>query len=365
MTAQGSESVRVVPIDVGAVSSGDKADDSRIHAARRFFDHVARLVEFREPSCIIERLSLFAGGGTEIADALGVARVVEVNAPVAEERKRHFGLRLEDEARRAESAALRGARVVAVSAPLASWALGMGACAATVVANGADVERLDPNLLSFVAPSSRRRLGFSKSIPVVGFVGSLKPWHGVDVLIDAVSSLANTMQIGLLVVGDGPERDRLRSAMGKLSPRVTWVMTGAVELSRVPEHIAAMDIAAAPYVPNDYFYFSPLKVVEAMAAGRAVVASDFAPIRDLLGTAGILVEPGDSVLLGDSLGRLIDDPDTRRILGAAARLRALERSSWSAVADTVLGEVAAARDAIRIALSERSSLSETSAGNRS
>ncbi len=346
MTARGSESVRVVPIDVGSVSSGQEADASRISAANSYFDHVERLLSFREPRCIIERLSLFAGRGSQLADNLGVARLVEVNAPIAEERKRHFGLNLESAARQAESDSLKGASVVAVSEPLARWALDMGASRARVIPNGADIEGLDPNLLSFLAPITRSRLGFAKSTPVVGFIGSLKPWHGVDVLIEAVSLLGQTMQLGLLIVGEGPEHDRLSKSVSRLAPQVNAVMTGAVELSRVAEHIAAMDISVAPYSANDFFYFSPLKVVEAMAAGRAVVASDFPPIRDLLGSAGVLVTPGDSASLARSLQRLAAEPETRRLLGATARARAVERSSWSSVADAVLGEMATASDKI-------------------
>ncbi len=346
MTTRGSESVRVVPIDVGNVSSGQRADTSRIDAANAYFDNVERFLTFREPGCIIERLSLFAGRGSQLADDLGLPRLVEVNAPIADERKRHFGLSLETVARQAEFDALRGASIVAVSEPLARWALDMGAGTARVIPNGADVEGLDPNLLSFLAPITRSRLGFAKSTPVIGFVGSLKPWHGVDVLIEAVSLLGQTMQIGLLIVGDGPEYGRLSEFAGRLAPQVTTVMTGAVDLSRVAEHIAAMDISVAPYVENDFFYFSPLKVVEAMAAGRAVVASDFPPIRDLLGAAGVLVTPSDPGSLAQSLERLLAEPETRRLLGATARARAVERSSWSTVADTVLSELAAVRQRI-------------------
>ena len=346
MTTRGSESVRVVPIDVGNVSSGQRADTSRIDAANAYFDNVERFLTFREPGCIIERLSLFAGRGSQLADDLGLPRLVEVNAPIADERKRHFGLSLETVARQAEFDALCEASVVAVSEPLARWALDMGAGTARVIPNGADVEGLDPNLLSFLAPITRSRLGFAKSTPVIGFVGSLKPWHGVDVLIEAVSLLGQTMQIGLLIVGDGPEYGRLSEFAGRLAPQVTTVMTGAVDLSRVAEHIAAMDISVAPYVENDFFYFSPLKVVEAMAAGRAVVASDFPPIRDLLGAAGVLVTPSDPGSLAQSLERLLAEPETRRLLGATARARAVERSSWSTVADTVLSELAAVRQRI-------------------
>ena len=361
MTARGSESVRVVPIDIGHVSSGKQADTLRIDAANAYFDKLERFLSFREPGCIIERLSLFAGRGSQLADGLGLARLVEVNAPVADERKRHFGLSLEEVARQAESDALCGASVVAVSEPLARWALDMGARTARVIPNGADVDGLDPNLLSFLAPITRSRLGLAKSTPVIGFIGSLKPWHGVDVLIEAVSRVSQTMQVGLLIVGDGPEYGRLSESLGRLAPQATAVMTGAVQRSHVAEHIAAMDISVAPYAENDSFYFSPLKVVEAMAAGRAVVASDFPPIRDLLGPAGVLVTPSDPESLAQSLERLLAEPETRRLLGATARARAVERSSWSGVADTVLSELAAAREKIeRPGVGSGSLLTDTS-----
>lgn len=345
MTSRGSDTVRVIPIDVGPVSSGDNADTSRIEAVEKFFDNVERHMSVRKPSCIVERLSLFAGRGATLAKSLGVARIVEVNAPVAEERKRHFGLRFEEEAREAEHRALSDAQVVAVSAPLASWAIHMGACSASVIANGADVDRLDPSRLSVLAPTTRRRLGFSMSQPVIGFAGSFKPWHGLDVLIDAVSLIAGSVQLGLLIVGDGPERDRVTDSLRGLPPGATVVTTGAVAFSRVPEHLAAMDIAAAPYVATDLFYFSPLKVVEAMAAGRTVVASDFPPIRQLVGETGVLVAPGSSDLLAQALHRLISDTGTRRLLGASARARAVERCSWSAVADALIAEILAASGA--------------------
>jgi glycosyltransferase involved in cell wall biosynthesis len=345
MTSRGSDTVRVIPIDVGPVASGAKAEATRISAIETFFDGVERHLTARKPSCIVERLSLFAGRGAELAKSLGVARVVEVNAPVAEERRRHFGLRFEEEACRAEHRALSNARVVAVSAPLASWAIGMGASTASVVANGADVDGLDPSRLSLLAPRTRRRLGFSMSQPVIGFAGSFKPWHGLDVLIDAVALIAGSVQLGLLIVGDGPERARVTDLLRRLPDGVTVATTGAVAFSRVPEYVAAMDIAAAPYVATDTFYFCPLKVVEAMAAGRAVVASDFPPIRQLVGETGVLVSPGSSHSLAQALYALVSDANARDILGSSARARAVERSSWSSVAEALVAEIFAALDA--------------------
>lgn len=336
LRAPGAAGVTVVPVDVGEVRSGPGGDRTRIAATGRFFDQVARQLSAARPDWIQERLSLFAGGGTDLAAALGLERVVEVNAPIADERARHFGLELVDDAHAAERAALREARVVAVSDPLAAWARENGAAETLVVPNGADTLGLDPAIWDPLRPGIRRELGFGEQV-VVGFTGSLKPWHGVEVLLDAVASLSPWHPVGLLIVGDGPGRAVTCAAMRTLPPGVTAVATGAVPAGEVARYLAAMDISVAPYTPGGTFYFSPLKVTEAMAAGRAVVASDFPPVRDLLGGTGVLVPPGNSTRLAEALESLVGDADTRRRLGLAARARAVVHLDWAQVAERTCG----------------------------
>ena len=332
LSAQGSGRVEVIPIDVGEVRSGADADTTRMAAARAFFESVGPdMVAFR-PDWIHERLSLFAADGTRLSSSLGVPRVVEVNAPVSDERVTHFDLRLVTDARQAEREALRGARVVAVSGPLASWALDQGAAEATVVPNGADTEALDPERWRSDRTELRRSLGFSGDRPVVGFAGSLKPWHGVELLFDAVADLAATVELGLLVVGDGPRRAQVDERAGRLPPSVAVAVTGAVPAADVPRYLAAMDIAVAPYLPSERFYFSPLKVVEAMAAGLPVVASAFDPVREMVGPTGVLVPAGDVGALSSALRDLASDPAARRRLGDAGRARAVSDMDWMAVA---------------------------------
>ncbi len=274
--------------------------------------------------------------------------VVEVNAPVADERQAHFALHLATEARQAECDALRGARVVAVSRPMATWALSKGASNATVVPNGADTVGLTPERWVEARRMVREELEFSDDLTVVGFVGSLKPWHGVELLVEAVAAASSQGELGLLIVGDGPQRDSVDAAVRTMPPSVRPALIGAVPSREVPRYLAAMDLAVAPYLPNDCFYFSPLKVVEAMAAGLPVVASDFPPVRELLGSTGALVTAGDLAQLADVIHRLAVDPDGRSRMAVAGRARAVQGRDWRAVArrtiaaglepDTVISE---------------------------
>jgi len=336
LSADGSEDVTVVPVDVGPVRSGPDGDATRLEAARRFFKIVGAALDTERPDWIHERLSLFAGDGAAMATDRGLRRVVEVNAPVADERQAHFTLHLVTDARQAERDALRGARVVAVSGPMATWALSMGASDATVVPNGADTVGLTPVRWVEARRMLRRELDFSDDLTVVGFVGSLKPWHGVELLVEAVAAASRHGELGLLIVGDGPQRASIEAAVRTMPSSVRPVLTGAVPSREVPRYLAAMDLAVAPYLPNDAFYFSPLKVVEAMAAGIPVVASDFPPVRELLGSTGALVTAGNLGQLADVIYRLAGDPDGRSRMAAAGRARAVEGLDWRAVAQRTI-----------------------------
>ncbi|MDA8261446.1 MAG: glycosyltransferase [Actinomycetota bacterium] len=322
--------VEVVEVPVGPVPSGPAGELRRIEAARVFYEQVAQRLEGTECDLVMERLALFADGGG-LERRLGVDRLVEVNAPVAAEREAHFVLEYRDAAEDAEARALAGATVVAVSQPLAEWALARGAATAEVIPNGADTSLLDPARWGAEGARLRAELGFG-DLPVIGFVGSLKPWHGVESIFSAAERLAGSHHSGLLGVGDGPGREMVQAGLARFDGRVTAVATGAVPADAVPSYLAAMDVAVAPYLPSASFYFSPLKVAEAMAAGKAVVASDFPPVRELLGDCGLLVPAGDATALAGALEKLIGSADLRAELGERARTRALERADWVGVA---------------------------------
>jgi glycosyltransferase involved in cell wall biosynthesis len=104
-----------------------------------------------------------------------------------------------------------------------------------------------------------------------------------------------------------------------------------------------MSIAVAPYPAQEQFYFSPLKVLEYMASGRAVVCSRIGQLETLIrdGETGILVEPGDPAALAGALHRLGSQADLRASLGRQAAAEAARLHSWNRRASGILGQVEA------------------------
>ena len=289
------------------------------------------------PDLVYERHALFHRSGVRIAAQLGVPRLLEVNAPLMTEEATFRGLRLIDAARAAEFDSYGGAdAIIAVSEAVASHVRSAhaGATNVHVVPNGVNVGLFgEPGN----AVDLRRRFGLGQG-PVIGFVGSFKPWHGVDRLLDAFEVLAaDHPALRVVAVGHGPdlERARARAAEPLFAGRV--LLPGRVPHADVPEWMAVMDVTVAPYLPQPDFYFSPMKIVESLAAGRPVVAPRVGQIPDLVrdGETGLLYSPSDASGLAAALRTLIDDPGRRVAMGKAAR-RSTASRSWTAVVRRIL-----------------------------
>jgi glycosyltransferase involved in cell wall biosynthesis len=277
---------------------------------------------------IHERYSLWGGAGIRAARRRGLPSLLEVNAPLIDEQRAHRDLHHVAIAEARLVAAVEAASAVAaVSDPVASWVRQRAAGAVTsVVPNGVNTDRFHPSATRPTRPFT------------VGFVGTLKPWHGVETLVEAVALLRRDLpEARLLLVGDGPRREHLEDLAADRG--VPLVTTGAVAPAEVPRHLLAMDVACAPYPAGDQAaYFSPLKVLEYLAAGVPVVASDTGQVPQLLdrGRCGVLVEPGEAAALADALLTLGSDPERRRRLAAAGRSKVLVVHRWTHVAATSL-----------------------------
>jgi glycosyltransferase involved in cell wall biosynthesis len=296
----------------------------------------ADLLWFRElfvqagTDAVLERYSLGSGAALAAAADLGLRGALEVNAPLVEEAVRFRGLPDAPSWRERERALLTQAEsLIVVSTALRERAIASGAVPEriTLIPNGADLESFGGG----GGPDVRARLGLGPEI-VVGFVGSLKPWHGVGRLVEAMSGLPPGYC--LLVVGEGPERVALEQLSTEVGLRA--IFTGDVPHLEVPGFLDAMDIGVAPFEPMPGFYFSPLKVVEYMAAGLPVVATRQGDLPELLADSGLLVQPGDVAGLRAALLRLGADAELRMRLGNAARDRA-RKLGWDSVADRVEG----------------------------
>ncbi len=329
----------------------------------RYNDRMARMVTpmvvQMPPDALIERLSLFGTAGLEIAHRLGVPFLLEVNAPLVEETRRWRRIGLDEHATGVESRLLREAdAVLAVSEPLLAWAVGRGAAVDRVhlLENGVDQVLFSPQ--GTAAPLRQER-GIGARF-LVGFAGSLKPWHGVDVLIEAVASMARRgREAHLLAVGEGPQEKALRARAAELGigERIHWL--GARRHAEVPALLRSCDVLAAPYPALQSFYFSPLKVLEYLALGRPVVASAIGPIPDWIrdGQDGLLTPPGDPAALAEALERIQEKRALAARLAAAAPSRVAHRT-WRHVAErliAVAGECRLRRGAAAPAASREAS----------
>jgi len=328
----GLEDLRVHPLPRPPKGDAAARERAALAANAQLGD---RLRELGDLDLVYERCSLWSHAALEA----GAPSVLEVNAPLVDEQERHRVLVDRAGAERvADRQAAAASAIVAVSAGVADHLCARHPAAAArvhVLANGVDPERFPPG------PARSSAAPFT-----VGFVGTLKPWHGLAVLAEAFARLrAAGPRARLLVVGDGPERPALEAALLRLGVRHAATLTGAVAPAAVPRLMAEMDVAVAPYPPLEPFYFSPLKVVEALAAGLPVVASRLGRLADLVrdGGTGLLVPPGDPDALAAALARLAADPEWRRRLGRAGRAEVLEHHTWDAVVARMLDLVAPAR----------------------
>jgi glycosyltransferase involved in cell wall biosynthesis len=281
---------------------------------------------------LYERYTLFSLAGIGSARMHGVPHVLEVNAPLADEQERMRGLELKELARWSEKRIWNTTdAVVVVSQRLAEAveACGVPEGRIHVLPNAVDPRRFTPGATAEAVPVDVRDNVRGRC--VIGFVGSLKPWHGVETLFDAFATLlVRRFAVHLIVVGDGPMREALeRLARDRgLEPHVTF--SGAVAHADVPAWLSLMDIATAPYTPQPDFYFSPLKLFEYMAAGVPVVAGRIGQLGELLEHErnALLHTPGDASALAVQLERLVRDPVLRRRIGVAGREGIGEERTW-------------------------------------
>ena len=213
--------------------------------------------------------------------------LLEVNAPLAEERARFGGLRLRRLARWSENFVWRRAgRVLPVTEVLA------GASAAAGVPRDridGDPERHRARAIS--GTGGRRATRDSEPL-VLGFVGFVREWHGLDAVVRGIAGLARAGRpCRCWWWATGPARPGLEELAAELGIADRVRFTGLAAREAVPALIASFDIALQPAsVP----YASPLKVFEYMAAGRAIVAPDQPNLREVLedGRTGAAVRPG-------------------------------------------------------------------------
>ena len=177
-----------------------------------------------------------------------------------------------------------------------------------------------------------------KDNKVIGFVGSIFPYHGVDILIEAFNEVyKQNRNTKLLIVGDGLILEDLKSLAHKLEASANIIFTGNVPYSQVFSYIDVMDITV---LAATEWYCSPIKLFEYGALGKAIVAPDTQSVKDVMehDKDGILVKPGKEFLAGALLD-LINNKTKMESVGISFRNKIENKYTWIKNAGYVLSYV--------------------------
>ena len=213
-----------------------------------------------------------------------------------------------------------------------------------IVSRGIDPERVAviPNAVDAETfrlgdrdPELAASFGIGADEVVVGYISSFQPYEDFASIVDAIAALrARGRPVRGLLVGDGTTRPAIARQVSRLGLEGTIAMPGRVPHGEVPRYHQLIDVFVVARRPGRVASLvTPLKPLEAMASGRAVVASRLPALMEIVteSETGLSFGPEDAVELADVLDRLVADGVERRRLGAAARAwvereRTLERT---------------------------------------
>jgi len=269
--------------------------------------------------------------------------VWEVNGIASHERaqKPHaFNVFLVPIIRMLEALAMKGAdSIVAVSKGVMDALLKRGCPRSKIVLieNGVNTNMFSNNIEPSDIESVKKRLGvFHITAPVLCYVGAVRPWQGLDVLIDAAHLISEELgKIKVLIVGGGEGLSELKDAVEKRGMPGVFGFPGAVPHNRIPLMLAVSDVCVAPFVRGRAA--SPMKIYEYMASGKPVIASritglEFIEEKKL----GILVTPEDPAELAIAVVHVLKAPEEAKEMALRGRAYVRENCSWKTVAQRVM-----------------------------
>lgn len=281
---------------------------------------------------IWEQHDLFPGPGVKLSRQLGVPLVSYVHAPnVWESRKwgvKRFvwGAFVE---KFIEAAYLKKCDLVAcVSEEVRKKLIRMGVAAKKVQVSPMSV---DPNLFSIPKNEALANELQLKGKLVVGWIGSFRTFHGLDVVVKAFNEVKKRFsEAVLLFVGDGGEFKNTRELVQQLGLEEHVVFTGQKPNRLVPNYVSLFDVALVSASSAKDFHYSPLKLREYMGAGIATIGPEAGEIPEVFEANEQikLYQTGSVESLSKAISELLEDKEGRTKIAARGKEFILETSTW-------------------------------------
>ena len=292
------------------------------------YRRLAKAVREHRPDCLYERYNLFLPAGIWLKRKYKLPMLLEVNAPIFEERARYDGLALKGLARWSQAYTWKAADyVLPVTGVLGDIVASYGVPRERIVVipNGINTSQFSgaPEM-----QAAKAALGLEGKI-VLGFTGFVRDWHGLDKVISMIANDPPESRRHLLVVGDGPARAALEAQADALGIRERVSFTGVIARDEVARYVAAFDIALQPAVVE---YASPLKLFEYLALGKAIIGPAQPNLMEILtdGQNAVLFDPKAADGMAGAISKLTTDAALRQHVGENARKTISDKQlTWS------------------------------------
>ncbi len=237
-----------------------------------FIKLAVAIIKFK-PDVIYERYNLYQPAGVLAAKLFKVPLILEINAPLVEERSRYSGLSLKSFAQKIENFTWTGADFcLPVTNVLADYvrAAGVPDSKIEVIHNGVRQYFIDEMLA--------QSINGEKAQITIGFTGFIHPWHGMDKAIEAIAE-HKELPLKLVCIGDGAILPQLKAQAEELGIADQVEFKGLVSRDKVLNFVKDFDIALQPDVTP---YASPLKMFEYMAVGALIIAPRTPNLEEIL-----------------------------------------------------------------------------------
>lgn len=300
-----------------------------------------RILKQQKPDIFFNRIELYTYSGALLSKLLNLPMVVEADCPPTYEFMNFYGkhyMHLGNLAQRIEMSVLQQAdAVIAISKILKDYYVDNGIAAEKIhiIPNGADPEKFRPR----PKPEALARQYDLGDKVVIGWVGSLAGWNGIENLVDmALHVLENYPNAAFMMVGGGANKQFFTEKLHVRDFASRVILPGTVPHDDVPDYLACMDIVLAPYPKLPFWYPSSMKVFEYMAAGKTVLASNVGQIGEIIrdGDNGLLFDPDVPEELTAKTLQALQDAELRRKTGEQARRDVLAKYTWEQHARTMI-----------------------------
>lgn len=287
------------------------------------------IISFK-PDIIYERGYYLMDAGVLLAKKYQKKHILEINAPFIEEKKKMQGTSIFSAlaiSRKTKQLKQTDLLVVVSSILKEYFVRRRGVLEAKVIVLPNAVNPNEIKIDIYEVEKIKKKYQLDNKI-VMGFVGSIFPYHGVDKLIQAFIDIYSRYQnkIKLMIVGDGETLPELIQLAEKSPVAEHIVFTGNVSHEQVYSYIQTFDIAV---MAKSNWYGSPVKIFEYGALGKAIVAPDTIPVRDVMvnNQDGLLIKDTNKELTA-ALIQLIENSEERITLGNSFQKKVIARHTW-------------------------------------